>query len=56
MKKHRIVLILIMLAVLIFILIICTSPGSAGSVPADGTTGGAVDTAPIPANSEFLKD
>jgi hypothetical protein len=56
MKEFRLVIIFLVLTILVFFFIICSCLGGAGATQSNETTGGAIDTTPIPANSEFLKE
>jgi len=56
MKEFKIVIIFLVLTILVFFFIICSCLGGAGATQSNETAGGTVDTTPIPANSEFLKE
>jgi hypothetical protein len=56
MKKYKIVAAIIVLVILAAVLFKCSDIDVSNPAQTGVTTGGAVDTTTIPANSEFLQD
>lgn len=56
MKLYKIIAMFFVVTILIFSFIICSSPGSSGSVHTDETTSGSIGISTMPTNSEFLNE
>jgi len=56
MSLYKIIVMFFVVTILIFSLIICSSPGGFGLVQTEETTSGSIGISTMPANSEFLNE